>query len=65
MKEDTILFEAGARKEALIEAIRRIKASGRSAEIVICRDIPGKHVGGEDCFCDPKVIIINEDGELK
>jgi len=35
-----------------------VKESGRSAELVICRDIPGAHTGGEECFCDPKVIEI-------
>ncbi len=65
MKEDSILFEAGARQEALKEAIRLVKESGQSAELVICRDIPGKHTGGEDCFCDPKMIIIDQDGEIE
>lgn len=64
MREDTIKFTPGFRKEALEAAIKIIKERGQSAEIVICRDIPGKHTGGADCFCDPKIIIINEDGSL-
>lgn len=25
-------------------------------ELVICKDIPGKHTGGSDCFCCPTVV---------
>jgi hypothetical protein len=30
-------------------------------EIVICRDIPGDHVGGPDCFCIPGRFSIFDD----
>lgn len=54
-------FLNGNRKYALEEAIRIVKENGRPAEVVVCRDIPGQHTGGEDCFCDPKIIIIDPD----
>lgn len=25
-------------------------------EIIICRDIPGAHTGGRDCWCVPQVL---------
>ena len=52
-------FLNGNRKAAIEEAIKLVKRSGRSAEVVICRDIPGKHTAGEDCFCDPKILEIH------
>ena len=62
MSEDTttdeVHFSQGDRSEAIKKAIEMVKRSGRGAELVICRDIPGKHTGGEECFCDPKVIDI-------
>lgn len=60
MVENTIeiLFEDGDRKNAIAQAIELIKQNGRSAEVIVCRDIPGHHTGGEDCFCDPKVLLI-------
>jgi hypothetical protein len=58
MAEREVLFEKGYRQEAVQRAIELVKESGRSAEVIICRDIPGHHTGGEDCFCDPKIIEI-------
>ncbi len=55
---DEVHFSQGYRYEAIKKAIEMVKRSGRGAELVICRDIPGKHTGGEECFCDPKVIDI-------
>lgn len=26
------------------------------SEIVICRDVPGAHVGGRECWCNPGVF---------
>jgi len=26
------------------------------ARIVICRDLPGEHLGGPDCWCCPMVL---------
>lgn len=51
-------FLDGNRKEAIEQAIEMVRASGRSAEVIVCRDIPGKHTAGEDCFCDPKILVI-------
>lgn len=56
-------FLKGHRKDAIKEAVKMVKKTGRSAEIIICRDIPGKHTAGEDCFCDPKILVI-EPGDL-
>jgi hypothetical protein len=58
-KTDEVHFDQGFRSEALKIAIDLVRKSGQSAELIICRDIPGKHTGGEDCFCDPKIIDIN------
>ncbi len=33
-------------------------------EIVICRDIPGDHVGGPDCFCIPGCFSIDDDAGI-
>jgi len=57
-KTDEIHFRQGYRHEAIRRAIEMVKESGQSAELVICRDIPGPHTGGNDCFCDPKVMEI-------
>lgn len=54
-------FLYGYRKEGIEEAIKIVKENGRVAELVICRDIPGEHIGGEACFCDPKIIVIDPD----
>lgn len=51
-------FLDGNRKDAIAEALKMVKKTGRSAEVIICRDIPGKHTAGEECFCDPKILII-------
>jgi hypothetical protein len=51
-------FKEGFRKEAIQKAIQMVIESGGSAVIVICRDIPGDHAGGEDCFCDPRLLVI-------
>lgn len=51
-------FLNGNRKAAIEKAIEMVKKSGRSAEVIVCRDIPGKHTSGEDCFCDPKILVI-------
>lgn len=48
----------GYRKDAVERAIEIVRKSGRPAELIICRDIPGHHTGGEQCFCDPKTLII-------
>ena len=58
MKTTEIAFMEGYRKEAVEKAIEIAKKSGREATLIICRDIPGKHTGGEQCFCDPKTLII-------
>ena len=65
MKEESILFEEGYQKEALKEAIKRVRKRGEGAELVICRDVPGKHTGGEDCFCGPRTIMIGPDGKIE
>lgn len=54
-------FLNGYRKDGIEEAIRIIKENGRPAEAIVCRDIPGQHTGGEDCFCDPKIILVDPD----
>ena len=61
---DEVHFIQGYRSEALKKAIEMVKKSGSSAELVICRDIPGDHTGGEECFCDPKVIEIHPEDLL-
>lgn len=58
MEEREVLFEKGYRHEAVQKAIELVKESGRSAEVIICRDVPGHHTGGEDCFCGPRIIQI-------
>ena len=55
----TLGFKEGYRKDAVEEAIRIVKEAGRSAVLIICRDIPGNHTGGEDCFCDPLLLEIH------
>jgi hypothetical protein len=62
--DDILLFRPGARQEAIKQAIEIVKKNGRAAELTICRDIMGEHTGGEDCFCDPRTIRINEKGEM-
>lgn len=62
--DDVVPFYPGDRKEAIRQAVEIVKKNGRPAELVICRDILGYHTGGEDCFCDPKIIRINEKGEI-
>lgn len=52
-------FLEGSRKEAIEEAIRLVKDTGRPAEVIVCRDISGEHSGGEECFCDPKIIVVH------
>lgn len=59
IRTDEVHFTRGNRHEAIKVAIEMVKKNGRSAELVICRDIPGNHTGGEDCFCDPRVIEIH------
>lgn len=54
-------FLNGFRTDGIAEAIRLVKERGRPAEIIVCRDIPGKHAGGEDCFCDPKILVVDPD----
>jgi hypothetical protein len=51
-------FLSGHRQDAIKEAIAIVKKTGRSAEIIVCRDIPGQHTAGEDCFCDPKILVV-------
>ena len=62
--DDILLFRPGNRQEAIKQAIEIVKKNGRAAELTICRDIVGEHTGGEDCFCDPRTIRINEKGEI-
>lgn len=31
--------------------------------IYVCRDIPGEHVGGPECFCSPTVHTADETTE--
>jgi len=50
-------FLEGHRQDAIKEAITLVKKTGRSAEVIVCRDIPGKHTAGEGCFCDPKILV--------
>jgi hypothetical protein len=61
MTNDTteIAFMFGFRKEAVEKAIELVRQNGRRAMLVVCRDIPGNHTGGEECFCDPKIIIVS------
>ena len=58
---DEIDFVPGQRKEAIAKAIEQVKKNGRPAQLIICRDILGKHTGGEDCFCAPRIIEIYPD----
>ena len=62
--DETISFHPGDRREAIKKAIEVVKENGRPAELVICRDILGYHTGGSDCFCDPRIIMIDEKGEI-
>ena len=58
-RTDEVHFTQGHRNEAIKLAIDLVKKSGESAELIICRDLPGKHTGGEECFCDPRIIQIH------
>ena len=49
---EEVHFLQGNRSEALKLAIEKVKEKGKGAELIICRDIPGPHTGGEDCFCE-------------
>ncbi len=62
--DDILLFRPGDRRDAIREAVEIVKKNGRAAQLTICRDIMGEHTGGEDCFCDPRNIRINEKGEV-
>lgn len=64
MADKEIGFTSGYRQEAIKKAIEMVKESGRAAELIVCRDIPGDHTGGEDCFCVPKILIINSEDLL-
>lgn len=33
---------------------------GGEADIIICRAVPGEHVGGPDCWCVPHRIYAND-----
>lgn len=57
MVEIEVGFLSGHRQDAIKEAMAIVKKTGRSAEVIVCRDIPGKHTAGEDCFCDPKILV--------
>jgi len=35
------------------------------ALITICRDIPGEHTGGRDCFCRPGVFAWDDDAGIR
>jgi len=61
---DIVTFRPGDRQEAIKQAVEIVKKNGRAAELTICRDILGEHTGGDDCFCDPRTIRINEKGEI-
>ncbi len=62
--DEVVSFHPGDRKEAIKQAVEIVKKNGRAAELSICRDIFGPHTGGEDCFCDPRSLLINEKGEI-
>lgn len=62
--KDVVSFFPGDRQEAIRQAVEIVKKNCKSAELIICRDILGHHTGGEDCFCDPRTIRINEKGEI-
>lgn len=59
MGQIEIGFLNGYRKTAVEKAIEIVRENGRPATVIICRDIPGEHTGGEDCFCDPKILTID------
>jgi hypothetical protein len=63
--DDEVSFKHGDRQKALQDAIDIVKRNRRSAQLIVCRDIRGYHTGGEDCFCDPKIIVVNENGEIQ
>lgn len=58
-------FIHGCRKEAVEKALAIVKANKRSASVIICKDIPGKHTGGEECFCSPLIIEVDENGNIR
>jgi hypothetical protein len=45
--------------EALVVAMRR--AGIDKAVMYVCRDIPGSHAGGPECFCCPTVHDPDDD----
>jgi hypothetical protein len=59
IRTDEVHFTRGHRGEAIKVAMEMVRKSGRTAELVICNDLPGNHTGGEDCFCDPLILEIN------
>ena len=58
-KPSEVHFTEGNRSEAIDLAIEHVRSTGRYAELIICKDIPGHHTGGDDCFCGPRVVKIN------
>ncbi len=64
ISQDIVSFGPGDRNAAIKQAVEIVKTSGRAAELTICRDITGYHTGGDDCFCGPRIIRINEKGEI-
>lgn len=36
-----------------------------ATRIVICRDIPGDHIGGPDCWCCPGVFSVKDESGIE
>lgn len=65
MKEKEFDFLPGGRKDAIRQAIEFARKTGGVCELLVCRDIPGEHTGGSDCFCDPKVLVVDHKGKVR
>ena len=53
-----IYFDLGHRRGAILMALDLVKEQGQPAQLIICKDIPGEHIGGAGCFCDPRIVSI-------
>jgi hypothetical protein len=40
------------------------RMSDQAPIIVICRDIPGDHIGGPECWCGPWIVRADDDVEI-
>lgn len=44
-----------------MDEIEAVDEDDEVALITICRDMPGEHTGGPDCFCFPGTFAMDDD----